>query len=95
MTEDQARELSTRVMDRMPDVHDLIGTIKSVCNDSGIVPTMSGRIIPIDRDSRGYSMFKGYLGVNYYVQGSAYDLWPSPCTGCVGGAGERPVRRPA
>lgn len=73
VTPNEAQDLIARVMDRMPAVQRLIQTIQGVSGIHGIVPTLSGRVLPIPR-SRPGAGYAGYLGVNYYVQGSCYDL---------------------
>ena len=73
VTPNEAQNLIAKVMDGMPAVQRLIRTIQGVSGNHGIVPTLSGRVLPIPR-SRPGAGYAGYLGVNYYVQGSCYDL---------------------
>lgn len=73
--EDGARDIVNAVMGKMPRVRKMIRQIKSVGEAVGLVPTMSGRIIPLDPDPKtGNQRFFGYKGVNYYCQGSALDI---------------------
>ena len=73
--EDEAREVVGAVMGRMPRVRDAIKKLRGYCDTVGQVSTMSGRVLPIAADPRsGNRRFMGYLGVNYFVQGSCYDM---------------------
>jgi DNA polymerase-1 len=73
VTVDEARSLNERVFARMPDIKAMMDKIRNVGKSAGVVPTMSGRVIPLEKDFR-YGGFKGYVGVNAVIQGSAYDL---------------------
>ena len=73
-TEDDTAEIVHAVMSKMPRIKQVTQRIKNVCGAIGLVQTVSGRVLPIAPDLGGYSKFRGYLGVNYYVQGSCYDL---------------------
>jgi DNA polymerase-1 len=73
-SEDDTQLIVTTVMSRMPKIKRVISRIKSACNVIGLVQTVSGRVLPIARDVRSAKGYMGYLGVNYYVQGSCYDL---------------------
>jgi DNA polymerase-1 len=49
--------------------------IRNIGDRYGKAQTLSGRICPIDLDYRtGNTRYLGYKGVNYVVQGGAYDL---------------------
>lgn len=72
--EDEARRINRDVFARMPKASTLMDTVKAFGDTAGFVPTMSGRIAALDRDFDDPGRFKGYTGVNYYVQGSCYDL---------------------
>lgn len=72
--EDEAGNIIHAVMSRMPKVRKMIDRIRQVGNQYGMVQTMSGRIIPVPTDPEKPGRFKGYMGVNYVVQGSAYDI---------------------
>jgi DNA polymerase I-like protein with 3'-5' exonuclease and polymerase domains len=61
-------------MSRMPRIKVVSQRIKRACGAIGLVQTLSGRVLPVPPDLGGYSKFRGYMGVNYYVQGSCYDL---------------------
>lgn len=75
VSEDQARGISEAVKAAMPEISTLIGKVRAYGDRFGAVQTISGRIAPLERDYRsGLNTFTGYRGVNYLVQGSAYDL---------------------
>lgn len=74
VSEDEARRINKDVFVRMPKASALMEKIRGFGDTAGFVPTMSGRIAALDRDYKDPSRFKGYTGVNYYVQGSCYDL---------------------
>jgi len=72
---DQTKVVIDRVMGPLDRVRTAIRAIRNVGDKYGMVQTISGRICPLDRDYRtGNQTFLGYKGVNYTVQGSAYDL---------------------
>jgi DNA polymerase-1 len=74
-TEDDTAEIVDAVMSRMPRIKYVSQRIKRACNAIGLVQTLSGRVLPISLDPRAEGKrYLGYLGVNYYVQGSCYDL---------------------
>lgn len=74
--EDEADSIRGDVMGSMPAVDRVVTAIKRVADGVGHIGTMSGRILPVPRDTKGKSRgrFMGYKGVNYFVQGSCYDL---------------------
>jgi DNA polymerase-1 len=71
--EDAAAALSARVRAAMPGVAAWSRTVNGAASRFGCVPTMSGRIVPVEADRSGDG-FAGFRGTNYVVQGSAYDL---------------------
>jgi len=74
-TEDDTAEIVDAVMSRMPRIKYVSQRIKRACSAIGLVQTLSGRVLPISLDPRADGKrYLGYLGVNYYVQGSCYDL---------------------
>jgi DNA polymerase I len=73
VTVDEARALTDKVFSRMPAVKSFIDKVRNVGNSYGVVPTMSGRIIPLEKDPR-YGGYTGYKGVNYVIQGSGLDM---------------------
>jgi len=73
--EHAAYELVGEVMATMPRIERASRAIRKASDAFGMVQTMSGRIVPQDPDPRtGNRRYKGYIGVNHYVQGSCYDL---------------------
>lgn len=68
--EDEAKVVREKVFASMPGVKHLMDTTRQLA-ERGYVSTISGRAVPITHDGRRY---KSYLGTNYCVQGSAYDL---------------------
>jgi DNA polymerase-1 len=74
VTEDKARQVISEVMGRIPHTRKLIDKVRMVAGQYGSIQTLGGRVIPIDKDFDRPGRFKGYKGVNYLIQGSAYDL---------------------
>lgn len=73
--EEHARSISTAVKAAMPEITALIDKVRAYGDRYGAVQTISGRIAPLELDYRsGGGSYTGYRGVNYLVQGSAYDL---------------------
>jgi DNA polymerase-1 len=78
-SEDDTAEIVDAVMSKMPEIRRITKRIKNACSAIGLVQTLSGRVLPIPLDPRAVfngrkPSHMGYLGVNYYVQGSCYDL---------------------
>jgi DNA polymerase I-like protein with 3'-5' exonuclease and polymerase domains len=72
---DETKALIDKVMGPLDQVRELTTKIKNLGNRLGRVQTVSGRMCPIARDSTvGNRGYLGYKGVNYVVQGGAYDL---------------------
>lgn len=67
---DQAREFKNRIFAAMPGVADFIEGMRAV-GDSGKVHTLFGRVLDVPMWDGN---FKNYTAVNYFIQGSAYDL---------------------
>ena len=75
VTEERARDISTAVKVAMPEITALIDKVRAYGDRYGAVQTIGGRIAPLEVDHRsGGTTYTGYRGVNYLVQGSAYDL---------------------
>lgn len=66
----EARLLRERVFTAMPRTENLIGTLKQLARRHRLIQTVAGRIIPIPSGKYGVEAHKG---VNYFIQGSAYD----------------------
>lgn len=75
VSEEVARSVSDAVKGAMPEITAVIAKVRAYGNQYGAVQTISGRIAPLELDYRsGGRRYQGYKGVNYLVQGSAYDL---------------------
>jgi len=72
---DRAEEVKNAIFAPMPKILQMTYTLRDIARQYQMVPTISGRILPI-----GMSMYNGepsvatHKGVNYHVQGSAYDV---------------------
>ena len=64
---DEAKAIQAQVFEAMPRTRRMVGWAAAWSEEVGQTWTVSGRIIDVDRDA-------GYKGVNYCVQGSAYDV---------------------
>jgi DNA polymerase-1 len=73
-SEEETADIVDAVLGRLTRIKDVSRKIRLAGNALGLVQTMSGRIIPLDRDPRTPGRFFGYRGINYVVQGSCYDL---------------------
>jgi len=74
-SEDETRDLITGVNAYLGNIAKAVRVIRNAGDVYGKVQTVGGRIIPLDHDPRaGNNRFFGYRGVNYVVQGGAYDL---------------------
>lgn len=75
ISEGDARDISAAVKAAMPEIVALIEKVRAYGDQFGAVQTISGRLAPLELDYRsGGRRYTGYRGVNYLVQGSAYDL---------------------
>lgn len=71
--EDHAKILIRSMLDGMPVTRDFISTLRAIGEEHSLITTASGRILPIPMDpQRGTPM--AYKAVNYFCQGSAYDV---------------------
>lgn len=71
----KAQEIRDTVFSAMPETAKLIKKLKDIGREYQVVFTMSGRILPIPMASyRGQVGPMTHKAVNYFVQGSAYDL---------------------
>jgi len=71
----RAVEVRDKVFEAMPKTANLIKKLKTIAREHAVVFTLSGRILPIPSASyRGKRGVMSHKGVNYFVQGSAYDL---------------------
>ena len=75
LSEERAGDLVRRVRAAMPGISRMLGQVRAYGERLGAVQTISGRKIPLPLDFRtGGARFMGHKGVNYLIQGSAYDL---------------------
>lgn len=76
MSIEEAWELRRKIFRTMPKVAELITKLKGLGDRHGKVFTLSGRIVPIPmaRTPEGSWKRASYKAVNYFVQGSAYDV---------------------
>ncbi|QUD15865.1 DNA polymerase I [Nocardia phage KYD2] len=73
---DEALEIQQHVMGTMPAVQGALDMIKWRGTNHGFVVTVAGRPVPVPfypADENGRGGYAGYKGMNYVVQGSAYD----------------------
>ncbi|HEU4754532.1 MAG TPA: DNA polymerase [Armatimonadota bacterium] len=71
----RAQEVKDMVFSAMPETAKLMKKLKDIGRDYGVVFTMSGRILPIPMAAyRGKVGYMTHKAVNYFVQGSQYDL---------------------
>lgn len=73
---DTARAIKDRVHAAMPVLRQHLERVKRAAAQNQCVPTLSGRILPVEKDvdDEGRWRVKDYMGVNYHIQGSAYDV---------------------
>ena len=76
----------------MPDTENLITKITRIADRYRLVPTLSGRIIPVPvfTTDSGFKKGRGLQGSNYLVQGSAYDVLAEALVRTTSGSGCRP-----
>jgi DNA polymerase I len=79
ITEEDADRLRAYVFRAMPRVKDLLMRLRVVADRYRQVPTLSGRILPIPMGTYGVQVHKG---VNYFVQGSGWDLMAESLVAC-------------
>lgn len=72
--EPTARRLHDELMAAMPAVASMLAKVSAYGSARGWIRTVSGRPIPLPPDRHVPGGFAGYKGINYLVQGSAYDL---------------------
>jgi len=71
----RAEEIKNAVFGVMPKVLSFTYDLRELANRFQLVPTVSGRIIPIPMGwYQGRQSVASHKGVNYFVQGSAYDI---------------------
>lgn len=71
----RAQDVRDMVMSAMPETAKLIKKLKNIGQEYGVVITVSGRVLPIPMATyKGRTGRMTHKAVNYFVQGSAYDL---------------------
>lgn len=76
-TYDEAREIKAQIFEVLPKTEGLITNLRNASNRNRCITTLSGRVVPVPvyrNKETGKEDVAGYKGVNYFVQGSAYDL---------------------
>ena len=72
---EEARVIRRSMEDSMPGIARMARGVKGFGDAKGFVPTISGRPIPLPLDYKtGNRAYMGWKGMNYLIQGSAYDL---------------------
>lgn len=70
---DEAGQVQASLKSAMPDTFEFMASIQKFAEDYGLTMTADGRVIPIPRDPET-RLYKGYVGINYFCQGSAYSV---------------------
>lgn len=79
-----AEQIKNAVFGAMPKVLEFTYTLRRIADLYRLVPTVSGRIIPIpDGFYQGRKSVATHKGVNYFVQGSAYDVLAEALIGVI------------
>ena len=71
---DTARDLRGNLLGAMPKVAAMLAGVSRYGDATGWIRTLSGRPLPLPPGPGQGRRFAGYKGINYLVQGSAYDL---------------------
>lgn len=79
-----AQQIKAQVFGAMPAVYEFTQDLRNIARQFKLVPTLSGRIIPIpEQFFEGRKSVATHKGVNYFVQGSAYDVLAEALVGCI------------
>lgn len=70
-TEDDAAQIKRRMFAAMPGCARLMGKLTQIADDTGVIPTIGGRILTVPRINGKVAAHKA---VNYFCQGSNADL---------------------
>ena len=77
-TYDEARAIQNQIFEVMPATEKLIKNLRDASNRNRVMTSISGRVIPVpvyvNKETGKKTDVAGYKGVNYFVQGSAYDM---------------------
>lgn len=79
-----ARTLKGQVHSVIPDMRRYFDQVKRATEEQECVPTISGRILPVGKavNDEGRWRVQTHMGVNYHVQGSAYDVLAEAVIAC-------------
>lgn len=82
--EDAARAIKEKVHSVIPDMRRYFDQVKRAVEEQECVPTISGRILPVGKavTDDGRWRVQTHMGVNYHVQGSAYDVLAETVIAC-------------
>lgn len=84
VTAAKALEIKNAVFGTMPQVLQFTYDLRELAKQHQLVPTVSGRIIPIPLGwYQGRQSVAAHKGVNYFVQGSAYDVLAEALIGII------------
>lgn len=73
--EDETKQLVADLMQPLTEIRKAIRALRNVGDQHGKAQTISRRVLPLDAlESTGNHTFRGYTAINYFVQGSAYDV---------------------
>ena len=77
-TYDEGRAIKAQIFEVLPKTEGLITNLRGASNRNRCITTVSGRVVPVpvyaNKTTGEKTDVAGYKGVNYFVQGSAYDL---------------------
>lgn len=77
-TYEEARAIQNQIFEVMPQTEKLIKNLRDASNRNRCMTSISGRVIPVpvytNKTTGVRDDVAGYKGVNYFVQGSAYDI---------------------
>lgn len=80
----EAMRIKDAVFGTMPQVLDFTYKLREIAKMYQLVPTVSGRIIPVPMGFyQGRRSVAAHKGVNYFVQGSAYDVLAEALIGVI------------
>ncbi|QLF84025.1 DNA polymerase I [Gordonia phage Upyo] len=73
ITADQAKVLQDGMFSAMPTTKQFMDQIRQIADQHGKIITASGRVVPVPKDPTTRKTL-AYKAVNYFCQGSAYDV---------------------
>jgi DNA polymerase-1 len=73
--EDETKKLVDELMRPFGQIRKAIRALRNIGDEHGKVQTISRRVLPLDAlPETANQKFRGYTAINYFVQGSAYDV---------------------